>query len=46
VGIENIFKVLRVDGIWRLSYRDPRAPASLGGYYYNFGVRVNARIGL
>jgi len=21
-GVENIFKVLRVDGVWRLTYRD------------------------
>ena len=45
-GIENIFKVFRVDAIWRLSYRDPRPPAEIANFQYNFGLRFNARVGL
>lgn len=37
VGIENIFKLVRVDAIWRLTYRNnPLAP--------NFGVRVGVNL--
>ncbi len=33
-GIENIFKILRIDGVWRLSYRDnPNTP--------KFGLRAS-----
>lgn len=35
VGIENIFKFIRVDAIWRLSYRDTNNPR-------NFGVFLSA----
>ena len=36
-GVENIFKVLRVDGVWRLTYRDsPRAT--------NFALRMKLTI--
>ena len=34
-GVENIFKFIRVDAIWRLSHRDP-------GYSRNFGVFISA----
>jgi len=37
VGIENIFKFIRVDAIWRLSYRDTYNPR-------NFGVFVSAAL--
>lgn len=37
IGVENIFKLLRVDAIWRLTYRDnPLAP--------NFGVRLGVSL--
>lgn len=37
VGIENIFKLIRVDAIWRLTYRNnPLAP--------NFGVRLGVNL--
>lgn len=32
IGVENILKVLRVDGVWRLNYHKPDQP--------NFGVRI------
>jgi len=41
VGVENIFRFLRVDFIWRLNYLNPVAPAELQGFNYNFGVRFN-----
>lgn len=34
-GVENIFKFIRVDAIWRLSHRDP-------GYSRNFGIFISA----
>jgi hypothetical protein len=37
VGIENIFKILRADAIWRLTYRD-------GDNVRNFGVKVSVGI--
>jgi hypothetical protein len=36
VGLENIFKFIRVDAVWRLSYRDH--VNSLGNPVRNFGV--------
>lgn len=37
IGVENIFKLIRVDAIWRLTYRNnPLAP--------NFGVRVGVSL--
>ena len=41
VGVENIFRFLRVDFIWRLNYLNPVAPAELQDFNYNFGVRFN-----
>jgi len=43
-GIENIFKVMRVDFVWRLTYKNPTAPGPLAGYNYNWGPRVNLNI--
>lgn len=31
VGIDNIFKILRVDYVWRLTYREGRASSAKGG---------------
>ena len=36
LGLENIFKFIRVDAVWRLSYRDH--VNSLGNPVRNFGV--------
>jgi hypothetical protein len=39
VGIENIFKVLRIDGIWRLSHYDNenvKRFAIFGSLYFTF----------
>ena len=43
-GLENIFRIFRIDFIWRLSYFDPQAPGRLAKFNYNFGFRVNANI--
>jgi len=37
VGVENIFKFIRVDAIWRLSHHDPNHPR-------NFGVFISAAL--
>lgn len=45
-GLYNIFKVLRVDAIWRLNYQDhawrdnPHIPKANWGRFNNFGLRV------
>lgn len=51
VGLENILKFIRVDGIWRLNYHnlrfreDPvRFPKSNWGKFNNFGIRVNIAV--
>jgi hypothetical protein len=50
VGLYNIFKVLRVDGIWRLNYHDlswrtdPSIPKANWGKFNNFGLRVDLSI--
>lgn len=41
VGIENIFKVFRVDALWRLTYRDNPNPLAKT---VNMGIRVGAVI--
>ncbi len=45
-GVENIFKVIRIDAIWRLNYRNPTPPEAIAGFQYNFGLRFNARVSL
>lgn len=45
VGIENILKFIRVDYVWRLTYRDPRPTGRLAGFGYNSGVRFSIGIG-
>jgi Family of unknown function (DUF5686)/CarboxypepD_reg-like domain len=42
VGLENIFKFIRIDGIWRLNYHDinPVGGKSNWGARNNFGMRV------
>lgn len=50
VGLYNIFKVIRIDGIWRLNYHDlsfrtdPSIPKSNWGKFNNFGLRVDLAI--
>jgi hypothetical protein len=51
VGLENILKFIRVDGIWRLNYHnlrfkeDPiRFPKSNWGKFNNFGIRFNVAV--
>lgn len=39
VGLENILKVIRIDYIWRLTYRNPEAPGRLADFNYNSGIR-------
>lgn len=44
-GIENIFRVLEVNFLWRLTYRDPIPPSGLNDPFgFNFGIRLNARV--
>ena len=38
VGLENIFKIIRLDAVWRLTYREPNSPR-------NFGVKASIAIG-
>lgn len=50
VGLYNIFKVLRFDGIWRLNYHDlsfrndPSVVKANWGRFNNFGLRVDLQI--
>lgn len=50
VGIYNIFKIIRIDGIWRLNYHDlrfrddPSVPKSNWGRFNNFGLRFDLDI--
>mgnify|MGYP001580725094 FL=1 len=37
-GIENIFKIIRVDAVWRITYREPNNPR-------NFGVKASIAFG-
>jgi hypothetical protein len=49
-GLYNIFKVLRVDAIWRLNYHDltwrsdPTVPKANWGRFNNFGLRADFSI--
>lgn len=44
IGLENIFKVLRLDFIWRLNYKNPMTPDRISKYQYNYGLRVNMNL--
>jgi hypothetical protein len=50
VGLYNIFKVIRIDGIWRLNYHDlsyqtePGVVKSNWGRFNNFGLRMDFQI--
>ncbi len=44
LGLENIAKVLRLDFIWRLSYKNPNTPERISKYQYNYGLRVNMNL--
>lgn len=45
VGLENILKVGRLDFVWRLTYKNPTAPAPIARYNYNYGLRINVGLG-
>jgi hypothetical protein len=51
-GLYNIFKVLRVDAVWRLNYHDarwrtdPSIPKANWGRFNNFGLRADFSITL
>lgn len=40
-GVENIFRLLRVDCIWRMTHRDPRPGQEIHRFAVNFSVRLN-----
>ncbi len=44
IGIENILKVLRLDFLWRLNYKNPVTPERIAKYQYNYGLRVNMNL--
>jgi hypothetical protein len=44
IGIENIFKVLRLDYLWRINYLNPQAPDRIAKYRYNYGLRINMNL--
>jgi hypothetical protein len=47
VGVENIFKFLRFDFVWRLNYKNPPAPAGIKDMFnFNFGIRAYAYISI
>ena len=46
VGVENIFKLIRLDYIWRLSYRNPRTTEAAEGYLLNHGPRLTISLSL
>lgn len=41
IGIENIFKILRVDAIWRLTHRQDRAGQNVQNFAVNFSLYLN-----
>lgn len=43
VGIENIFRFIRIDAVWRVTHRDPRGNA-FSFKYGNFGVRLGFQL--
>jgi hypothetical protein len=46
LGIENIFRVIRIDFIGRLFWFNPLpAPRQLRGFEYNWGIRINVDLG-
>jgi hypothetical protein len=45
VGLENILKFIRVDYVWRLTYRNPQPTGRLAGFGYNHGVRFSIGFG-
>lgn len=41
IGIENIFRILRVDAIWRLTHRQDRAGQNVQNFAINFSLYLN-----
>ena len=40
VGIENIFRIFRVDAIWRLSHRHPVPGQDIQNFAVNFSMNI------
>ncbi|MDX2001521.1 MAG: DUF5686 family protein [Chitinophagales bacterium] len=40
-GLENIFKIFRVDAVWRLSYRNDSAALKTPNFWVLFGVNID-----
>lgn len=41
VGIENIFRLFRIDAIWRLTHREDRPGQHVQNFAINFSVHLN-----
>ena len=41
VGVENIFRLLRIDAIWRLSHREKTAERDVQNFALNMSVYLN-----
>ncbi|MCC8174403.1 MAG: DUF5686 and carboxypeptidase regulatory-like domain-containing protein [Odoribacter sp.] len=41
VGIENIFRLFRVDAVWRLTHRKKHADENITNFTINFGMNIN-----
>ena len=41
VGVENIFRILRIDAIWRLTHRGDRLGQKVDNFAINFSIHLN-----
>ena len=41
VGIENIFRFIRIDAIWRLTHRGDRSGQDVDNFAINFSLHLN-----
>ncbi len=41
VGVENIFRFIRVDAIWRLTHRGDRSGQDVDNFAINFSLHLN-----
>lgn len=39
-GVENIFRLLRVDFIWRVTHRDPKPGQEIQNFAVNLGIKL------
>lgn len=44
VGVENVLKILRIDYVWRLTYKNPEVPEEFEGRQLNHGPRFQLSI--